>query len=330
MNGAIRWLPLIALAAVMGRLACRTAPGEPGRWTKRNSTEIDFTGVAWSGSQFVAVGCCSVLTSPDGLKWRRAVQEARYGEPVAKGSMPYQWQLESVVWAGSQFVAVGRVVGQATPPQWDRALIATSPDGRTWTERNMPDSAKGRLHDVVWSGQRLVAVGSVVVTSPDGVTWSLARTPFNYDWPADAVTWGGDKFLVLGTNVVMTSRDGVKWTESGRAIHANEDVAWSGGRFVAVGNDLPMTSPDGVTWSAHPSPLGAYGWRGVTWGDSQFVAVGGAGIMTSPDGVTWTARAAPRGTYVDVIWSRTRFVAVGELRKGWFADYTVGLIVTSP
>jgi len=34
--------------------------------------------------------------------------------------------------------------------------------------------------------------------------------------------------------------------------------------------------------------------------------------------------------YADVVWSGTRFVAVGEVRKGWFADYTVGLIVSSP
>ena len=318
-----RGLLLVAL------LGCRAAPGEPGVWTKRNSSEINLTTIAWSGSQFVAIGCCSVLTSPDGLKWTRAVQEAGYGPPAA-GSMPYQWQLESVVWAGSQFVAVGRVVGQAEPLQWDRALIATSPDGVTWTEQSVPDSG-GKLLDVAWSGRRFVAVGSVVLTSIDGVTWSAVRTPmpFNDNWPADAVTWGGSQFVVLGGKAAMTSRDGVKWIER-KAIHASEDVTWSGDRFVAVGNDLPLTSPDGVTWSSHPSPLGAYGWRAVTWGDSQFVAVGSAGIMTSPDGMTWTEQVAPVGTYADVIWSGTRFVAVGEFRKGWFADYTVGLIVTSP
>ena len=59
-------------------------------WSKRRTEDTDLITVAWSGSQFVAVGCCSVLTSPDGLKWTRAVGEAGYGEPAAAGSMPYQ------------------------------------------------------------------------------------------------------------------------------------------------------------------------------------------------------------------------------------------------
>src|SRR6266571_5697546 len=99
---AVRWPLLVALAVIIGQVRCRPTAGEPGVWTKRNSSEINLTAVAWSGRQFLAVGCCSVLTSPDGRKWTRVAQEVGYGEPVTAGSMPYQWQFESVVWGGSQ------------------------------------------------------------------------------------------------------------------------------------------------------------------------------------------------------------------------------------
>ena len=241
--------------------------------------------------------------------------------------MPYQWQFESIAWDGSQFVAVGRVVGQAIPLELDRALIATSPDGVTWTERTAPAAAK-RLRDVVWSGDRFVAVGDGILTSSDGVTWSAPRLPVGGEWTA--VTWAESQFVAVGwKSGLITSRDGIRWLERGARNASFHDVAWSGRQFVAVELTMIFTSPDGVTWSAPRLPT-AYFQNAVTWGDSQFVAVGAGGIMTSRDGSSWTVRRAPRGTYADVVWSGTRFVAVGEVRKGWFADYTVGLIVTSP
>jgi hypothetical protein len=66
----------------------------------------------------------------------------------------------------------------------------------------------------------------------------------------------------------------------------------------------------------------------VAWGGGLFVAVGDW-IMTSPDGATWTIRWQ-QGELYDVAWSGTRFVVVGFLRRGWFADYSVPLIATSP
>ena len=188
--------------------------------------------------------------------------------------MPYQWQFESIAWGGSQFVAVGRVVGQAIPLELDRALIATSPDGVTWTERTAPAAAK-RLRDVVWSGDRFVAVGDGILTSSDGVTWSAPRLPVGGEWTA--VTWAESQFVAVGwKSGLITSRDGIRWLERGARNASFHDVAWSGRQFVAVELTMIFTSPDGVTWSAPRLPT-AYFQNAVTWGDSQFVAVG-AGI----------------------------------------------------
>ena len=62
-----RRLLLVALTLAMSQ-GCRPAPGEPGlKWTKRKTTGIDLSAIAWSGSQFVAIGCCSTQIYPDGL-----------------------------------------------------------------------------------------------------------------------------------------------------------------------------------------------------------------------------------------------------------------------
>jgi len=75
----------------------------------RPHTSNFFSGVAWSGSQFVVVGDFStILTSPDGLTWT-----ARNTNILQYPALP---NLESVAWLGSQFVIVG-----------DYGTILTSP-----------------------------------------------------------------------------------------------------------------------------------------------------------------------------------------------------------
>jgi hypothetical protein len=66
------------------------------RWHAQNAGTVQsFAGVAWSGSQFVAVGYSgAILTSPDGRTW--ITQHAA----TAQG-------LLGIAWSGSQFVAVG-------------------------------------------------------------------------------------------------------------------------------------------------------------------------------------------------------------------------------
>ena len=158
--------------------------------------------------------------------------------------------LHGVTWGASQFVALGFRSGTDVaaydhfPP-----LIVTSPDGVTWTQRDAPGSRS--LEDVVWSGDRFVAVGySGILTSSDGVKWSQQRIPV--DGSLEGVTWGGDQFVAVGTigglalnsGLILTSPDGIAWKQRrspARGLlpldltHHLRDVAWSGSRFAIVG-----------------------------------------------------------------------------------------------
>ena len=92
-------------------------------------------------------------------------------------------------------------------------------------------------------------------------------------------------------------------------------VTWGNGLFVAVagdGDNPVMTSDDGISWTEREAPEGD--WWSVTWGNGLFVAVASSGtprVMTSPDGISWTAReAAEANTWFSVTYGNGLFVSV--------------------
>lgn len=153
--------------------------------------------------------------------------------------------LKSVIWADTQFVAVGE--GCPGSGNW-RALMMTSPDGRNWTRRF--EGYRQMLKSVAWTGSRLLATG--------------------YDVDKD-------------TGVAYSSPDGIDWTsQKGSGTGGGKGVTiWAGSRFVFVGTYV-STSPDGATWtywnSGSPGAL-----TSVVSTGTQLVAVGLTGtILTSP------------------------------------------------
>ncbi len=89
-------------------------------WTSQTySAGKPLYDVAWSGTQFLAVGPNgTIVTSLDGITW------------TAQTLHPSQ-NFASVTWSDHQFVVVGgsSVDGANSP-------ILTSPDGRVWTSQN--------------------------------------------------------------------------------------------------------------------------------------------------------------------------------------------------
>ena len=229
----------------------------------------------------------------------------------------------SVTWSPelSLFVAVAQTSLLSTPNE----LVATSPDGVTWTNRTID---VGYWRYVIWSPELslFVAVASSgtnrVATSPDGITWTGRSIDAN-NWYG--VTWSPELSLLVavaqtGTNRVATSPDGITWTS--RSIEASgwRSVTWSPelSLFVAVASsdtNRVATSPDGITWTSRS--IDANSWYGVTWSPelSLFVAVASSGtnrVATSPDGITWTGRSIEASGWHSVTWSPelSLFVAV--------------------
>lgn len=275
-------------------LAATSGAGTPGYlWGPRFIRE-SFLGIASSGSLTVAVaGAGAIYTSTDGITWTKRVSNT---------TASLTW----VIWANSQFVAVGG------------STCLTSPDGITWTSRSGMSNAIG----LTWSGTIYLTAGTsgTMRASSDGITWtsrsSGTSTTFN------AVVYG-TRFVAVGfSGMIRTSTDGTTWTpRASGTSSALYDVAWSGSRYVAVGGfGEILWSNDGFTWNFATVPAGLSGttFYGVTWGNSQFVAVswdgvGSSGIYTSPDGLTWSTQSVGAYSYFTVGWTGSQYVAMGSV-----------------
>lgn len=183
------------------------------------TTAQGLTGVAWTGTKYVAVGGV-IRTSTDGTTW-----------PISSTGT----NLSGVAWSGTQFVAVGAA-----------GTVMTSPDGVTWTPRT--SGTASNLAAITWAGTQFVAVGAAgtLLTSPDGVTWT-ARTSGTTN-ALGGLTWTGTQIVVVGgSGLVLTSTDGVSWLASSAGTTVTQGltgVAWSGARYVAVGaNNGIATAP---------------------------------------------------------------------------------------
>ncbi len=216
-----------------------------------------------------------------------------------------------VIYAGGQWVAVSA----------HSNIVATSPDGITWTERSTPD---GEWYDLAYGNGVYVVTGSGgtnrLISSTDGITWT-ARTPVGYTLWA-AVAFGNGIFVAVsqdGTDRVMTSTDGVTWTARTPSQTAGwSSVIFDGTQFVAsagsgAGTRL-MTSPDGINWTNVTNDAGGFG-RIASDGNGTYAFAGGGSLASSANtGLatwTWTAMPAGMGNGSAMAYGGGNFVGVG-------------------
>jgi hypothetical protein len=281
-------------------------------FTAQNSTTLGFTPnlrkVAWSGSQFVAVGgsgTCNIRTSPDGVTWTAQTIGA---------ACTY---LRDVAWSGSQFIAVGYV-----PAAGSNATIFTSPNGVTWTSRTSGTS--NNLQSIACSPSQCIAGGDsgTLTSSSDGITWGFTGTGLSTSlsggYSLVGMTWTGSQWLATSSlgGYIISSPNGITWTihTVGGAMYGWSSVASSGTQHVAFGpTGTRATSADGLTWTAQPNFSG-YAFETAVWTGSQFIAVGASGTVgTSPDGITWTTQSpTPAVSLYGAVWTGSKIVAVGS------------------
>jgi hypothetical protein len=320
-----RSAPVALEDAGVGDAGPRPAPvlSQGSAWTWRNPLPVGddlVVDAAYGNGVYVALGAAgTVVVSRDAVAWsvvRLEVDDA----PMS---------FANVVYGGGLFVLAG------AGPARDDTVLATSPDGVTWTPRGVvPRSCRlaygsGRFACVRGDSPDL----AFVATSPDGLTWTSQRAAL--DLAVLDVAYGSGTFVAVGRRgapewggAIATSPDGLDWTIRRSAVNRSglNAVVYAGGKFVATGADRALeTSADGLTWTDGTiGPDYAVG-IDLTHGSGTFVAVvenesaPGATIMTSPDGLTWTAGT---GTYPDLrlVHGDAGFVATG----------TLGTILTSP
>lgn len=226
--------------------------GSVSTWVSRASPSgyLQY-GLAYGNGTFVSVGYNrTILTSADGLSWTSATaSDVNY------------YQNNAVIWTGSQFVLTGDMIYGGSQP----ALVATSPDGVTWTRRVWTASTDYETLSAVG-----FAAGKLTIAGKNG---KLAySTDGGVNWTAETQTHIVEFYALAGnsTTRVAAGRDsgysgvilvdtGTGWTKvSGLTGLVPKDVTWTGSQFVAVGSSqaglgepVSATSVDGVTWVVH-------------------------------------------------------------------------------
>ena len=133
------------------------------------------------------------------------------------------------------------------------------------------------------------------------------------------MTFGNGLFVAVGGSyldapgVILTSRDGLRWTRRIAADRSNlYGIAYGRGLFVAVGDqDTILISSDAVSWKRRDSRTSDILFAGVAYGAGTFVVVGDSGmILTSADGVQWANRNSGASEHLNqVVRGEGAFVA---------------------
>lgn len=295
----------------------RSTDGET--WSRVNTGMDDnLYGVAYGGTNFVAIAGGPVLASPDGLHWTEQDLPANvyaydliYAEGVfvARGSDRVYLSTDGTEWteyatgatSTQSGIAYGNglfvIVGYG-------GMILTSENGSSgWTSRTSPLSPT--FWDITYGETKFVAVGSSgnVVTSFDGVSW--ATTPSMISQTIMAVGHGEGQFVATGGNSssdaghVWTSPDGEVWTERVSGIFEwMYDVKSINDKYYITGGKI-ITSDDGINWTAVHDATGWDVWS-VAYGDGIYAAgtMTGTSIRSTDGGKTWTAMTSPHDSTI--------------------------------
>lgn len=183
--------------------------------------------------------------------------------------------------------------------------IRTSVNGVYWNNASGDVFSNGG-YGVAWNGSIWVAVGSngtnnanTIAYSSNGVDWTYASGGFLY-W-GRGVAWNGLYWIAVGTDgipgggrTILTSKDGVSWSDANSAnifqtrypqgTGTGRAVAWNGQFWVVVGYDIVNSansiyvSKDGMNWtlgnSLEGNPLFSPGGNAVAWGQNTWIVVG--------------------------------------------------------
>jgi hypothetical protein len=179
------------------------------------------------------------------------------------------------------------------------AMVATSTDGITWTQRTTPF---GTNYSVCFGNGKFVTVGGGggSMVSTDGINWTSGSFANGFT----DVVYGNGVFVAVNdsfSNVCAVSADGLTLTASGTmpATTNYYAIEFGGGFFVAISRisgTMAARSTNGIDWVSSTLPTTAV-WQNITYGNNSFLAIGTTTAgATSPDGLTWTARTLSSST----------------------------------
>lgn len=201
-------------------------------------------------------------------------------------------------------------------PETTSVAIRRSSDLITWTASTLPTNAS--LRTVRWINDlgMYIVGGSAptnlfLMTSTDGITFTTQSVPAVSGQLEDTFYGGGTAVSIAQQPRVITSNDGITWTERTAAVGNWHGGAYGNGIFVIGGlNGYMATSSNAINWNVF-ALTGS--WRRIAYSPTLNLFVGtryNSTIAYSSNGSSWTASNSGSAFWWDVIWvvEESRFV----------------------
>jgi hypothetical protein len=236
----------------------------------------------------------------------RALSEADLSARWQELAVPGPGQVEAIARVPTGFLALRREsVGDAKLGLLQSHLYE-SVDGVGWSEIPLGvDRPNFGLRGLAYANGRYVMAGDRYLwTSNDGKTWSEEVMGWNDGSTLASVVVSNGRFFGLGTfRRMLTSADGVSWTELDMATVQQTGVAFGDGKYVLTGSGPIQLSRDGLSWQsialdcALPeacvtTPDGEVG-QGYHVGSLYLGGHFYTGSLVSDDGVSWRESGDP-------------------------------------
>ncbi|HEY0548035.1 MAG TPA: immunoglobulin domain-containing protein [Verrucomicrobiae bacterium] len=271
------------------------------QWAWRNSRPQanDLKHIASGNNRTVAVGEGGTLvTSTNGIDWTTIALGNRYS-------------FSRVTFGNGLFAALA---------ESDEVVIFTSPDGVSWTARDLPLGYAGSLDFVngefLMTGQSL-NTPLLLARSSDCLTWRIEPMAGPAGFPV-SIAHGNGFYVVITANELFFSQDSHVWTRRSIPSHFNR-LTFANGLFL-VSSRLGeiWTSSDARHWSARNPGIywanaGSGDVNSLAYGLGQFTAVGDDGVIVrSLDATTWQLLNSTTSKNLrDVVFDGTKFIACG-------------------
>jgi hypothetical protein len=203
--------------------------------------------------------------------------------------------ISTVIWAGTQFVAVGE------------NGVYTSKNGTAWN--GVIVNGFGRYNKAVWTGSKIfVFSDSTIQTSTNGTVWT--STPCSPFYEYSSVLYEESLFVAIRTDELATSQDGITWTKRHSFFTAkdyNSSLAYGNGIFIATVYDSIFLSQNGIDWK------GIYKMKEYSskciWNGSLFTVIGGNGtVLTSVNGTVWNENKTFTTGISSILWNGSQFI----------------------
>jgi hypothetical protein len=283
----------------------------------------DIKKTIYDGNQYIMIGNYGTIRTSTNLKTGYVVR-SRSG--IDFDSMIYD--------SGSRYLALG-----------SQDMLWESSNGYDFQQVELPNIAG----TISWNG---IAAHKGIVIAPfqsaDG--WSYADSEYLYSsspgvwesmkFPKEFrsiydVTYMNNKFYVFTTAGIITSKDGIKWSNFASAKNLLKSAAYSGKIFVGQNtfiNDISSndealhTSKDGVKWSKIVIKINGkkhnISAEKVLWNGKQFVTIGGCiypvgssyirekMIGFSSDGINWKIHKKDIPNFKNGVYGSGKYITV--------------------